>query len=105
MKINSSILYMIMLVGFLGIQSCSEDDSNNSDDNIAGCNNFEANSEQFQEALIAYTQKPTPQTCEAYKDALLDFYDNYNDCPFWKDNYQEYYEEIENYNCSEEAVD
>ena len=105
MKIKSSIRYMIMLVVFLGIQSCSGDDSNNSDDDIAGCNNFEANYAQISEALTAYSQNPTPETCEAYKNALLDFYDNYNDCPFWDDAYQESYEEIRNFDCSQEGVD
>lgn len=105
MKTKSSIIYMIMLVSFLGFQSCSEDDSNDANDDFAGCNNFQADYTQITEAMSAYSQNPSPETCENYKDALLDFYASYNDCAFWGDDYQEAYDDILAIDCSEEGLD
>lgn len=99
MKLRSLIFPGIFFVAVLSFQSCSDEDSN--DDDFAGCNNFQADYTQLMEALNAYSQNPGPETCEAYKNALLDFYDDYKDCTYWSDDYQEAYDDIQEINCSE----
>ncbi len=94
---------MIMFVTFLSFQSCSGDDSEETDDEIAGCNNFESEYVPVNDALSAYAENPSPETCENYKNALLDFYDEFNDCPYWGDYYQEAFDQIQAIDCSEEG--
>lgn len=105
MKIKSTFLLMILFAAFSGFQSCSGDDSDETDDLSTGCANFEAEYEDVSEALTAYSQSQTTANCEAYKNALLDFYGDFNDCPYWGDYYQEAYDQIQQINCSEAGTD
>jgi len=99
MKIKSIFLLTIFFAVFTGFQSCSDDDSG-SDDDTAGCANFEAEYEDVTTALTAFSENQTTANCEAYKNALLDFYADFNDCPYWGDYYQEAYEQIQAMDCS-----
>ncbi|MDT0677173.1 hypothetical protein [Autumnicola musiva] len=101
MKIKS-IIIALFFFSLFGFWSCSEDDSGVDENNSAGCANFQEEYEEVVNALTVYSEDPTSQNCENYKNALLDFSEDYRDCSLWGANYEEAINDIESIDCSEE---
>ena len=102
MKIKSSFFLLLLFCGIGMFNSCSgDDDANGEDPNAAVCTEFMADYEGVMTALTTYSNDPSEQNCENYKNALLDFYDDYEDCTLWTEDYQELVDEIQAINCSE----
>ena len=96
MKIKSTIISMLLFAAFLGFQSCSDEL-----EKITGCAGFQNDYTSILDASMAFSENPTTETCQNYKNALSEFYDDYNDCPFWGDVYQDTYDEAQALDCSE----
>ncbi|MCC8360037.1 hypothetical protein [Salinimicrobium sediminilitoris] len=105
MKNSIKLLSIILCFGLFNLTACSSDDDSGGDDEISGCNNFESEYAPVADALSAYSQNPNAENCEAYKNALLEFYNEFSDCPYWGDYYQEAYDQIQGVDCSEAETD
>ena len=91
MKIGKLLFTLLLGFGLVTAISCGGDDEGDNDDggNVNGfdCNNLESFSETFQNVLNAatdYSSDPTSETCNAYLDALEDYFDDLTailDCP------------------------
>lgn len=99
MKINSFFSFLI-LVFALGFCACSADDA--VDKLTGGCYGYQDDLQEYLNAVGAYSENPTVENCEAYKNAMINFYESYKDCAFYKKGeYQDSIEEIKNMDCSQ----
>ena len=90
---------MIAFISLFGFWSCSEDDTDV--DNNGDCSEFMQEYENVTEALQAYSENPTSDNCQNYKDAMLAFYEDFKDCTYWGPQYDEAIDEIQNIDCSD----
>lgn len=105
MKIKSTICFAITLVSLFGFLSCSGDDDSVDDvDNNDSCTQFMQEYENVTEALQAYSENPTLDNCENYKDAMLAFFEEYKDCTYWGPQYDDAIDELENIDCSNDEA-
>ncbi|MDT0687712.1 hypothetical protein [Autumnicola psychrophila] len=105
MKIYSKIFPLILCITLFSLSSCSGDDDAGTDDNIGGCNDFQSEWEDVVNALNAYSQAPSSQTCEVYKEAMTDFYQEFEDCQYWGSQYEEAINQVQAMDCSEVSSD
>ncbi|HET7360905.1 MAG TPA: hypothetical protein VFI78_03145, partial [Salinimicrobium sp.] len=90
---------IVLSIELLGVSSCSGDDDEVDETNNA-CFDFKVEVKEYSDALMAYSQNPSPETCENYKNALKAFAQEYKDCSLWTDSYQEALDNIDNFDCS-----
>ena len=105
MKIHSKLLSMTLCLALIGFSSCSGDDDTASTDDAVdgGCSNFQAQWGDVATAISAYSENPTSSNCEAYKTALMDFYEEFEDCQYWGQEYQDAVDEVQEMDCSEHS--
>ncbi|MDT0690817.1 hypothetical protein RM549_13550 [Salegentibacter sp. F188] len=106
MKIYSKFLSLILCTTLFGFSSCSGDDDAGTDDDVTGaCNDFQGEWEDVVTSLNAYSQNPNPETCDDYKEAMIDFYQEFEDCQYWGQQYQEAIDEVQAMDCSDVSSD
>lgn len=100
MKTKSIHFTIILCIAFFGFSSCSDNDDDGDDMNIA-CADFGTEWEEVLETLSTFSDNPTSQNCENYKAALMDFYGDFEDCSLWGNQYQEAIDGIQQMDCTE----
>ncbi len=104
MNLKLNLFSFLFACIFLVMTSCSsDDDSVGNDDFSAGCADFEEVYTNVLDKASEFSNNPTTENCENYKQSILNFYDSYSDCNLWKDEYEEGLEELKNMDCSEIA--
>lgn len=99
MKIKSFFNFLAIIC-MLGFSACSADDA--VDKLTGGCYDYQDDLQEYMDAVSTYSENPTVENCEAYKTAMIKFYESYKDCAFYtKGEYQDSIEEIKNMDCSE----
>lgn len=101
MRIKNNFSSFILSISFLALWSCSDDDSNGDDDITSGCADFQTEWADVANAISVYSENPNTENCENYKSALLDFYQEFQDCQYWGQEYQEAIDEVQEMDCSE----
>lgn len=98
MKSKTLFLAMWMSIGLIGI-SCSEEEV--ADKLLGDCMDISTDWQNISEAAATYSENPTVTNCEAYKAAMLNFYQEYKDCPYYDEgDYQEDINDVKNMDCS-----
>lgn len=99
LKTTFTLLFAICLFGTF---SCSEDDAADLLGDAVPCGDYLDEFDNISAASQAFSNNPSPETCEAYKNAMLDFYNEFKDCPFYEgSSYQETVNDIQSMDCSE----
>lgn len=104
MNLRLNFLSLIMVFAFVFLTSCSGDDDNNdnTDDISAGCADFLNSYEDVMAVANTYTNDPTEEKCEDYRQAVINFYESYKDCNLWTEEYEEdEWDDIEDWSCSD----
>ena len=102
MKLKPTIFSLLLTICFLGVFSCSEDAAADLLGGAVPCGDYVNELDNISATSQAFSNDPSPETCEAYKNAMLDFYNEFKDCPFYEgSSYQETINEIQNMDCSE----
>lgn len=101
MKTKATLL-SIFLVLCMGFWSCSNDDPSDGPSGNVPCSDFLTEFEQVNAAQTAFSQNPTSENCETLKNAWLNFFEEFQDCPYWEEgNYQDTINEIETMDCTD----
>lgn len=99
MKIKS-ILFTFFAAACLCFSSCSEDEV--ADKLTGGCLDFYEEYDSVLATSTAFSENPTKENCEAYKQAWITFFESYKSCDYWTDgNYEETLNEIKSMNCDD----
>lgn len=101
MNLKTFLFTAFLCISFPLLSSCSDDDDTVEEENATGCNYFDEEYEDVAAALNTFSENPTTANCEAYKAALISFYEDFQDCPYWGTTYQEAVDEIQQMDCSE----
>ncbi len=92
----------LLAFAFLSVTSCSEDDDSIDDDLSTGCADFEDSYEDVMAVANTYINEPNEENCENYRQAVINFYESYEDCSLWTDEYEEEdWDNMENWSCSD----
>lgn len=100
MKLKRTFFTILSAVCMIFMLSCSAEEA--ADKLTGGCLSFTEDYQAVTAASQAFSENPTTENCEAYKAALIGFYKQFKDCPYWEDgDYQESVNEIKNMDCSD----
>lgn len=100
MKIKHILFAIVICIGAMGISSCSKDDPK--EEVLNSCTDYLDDLQSYLDAMSAYSSNPTVKNCEAYKAAMLNFYEEYKDCAFYSEgNYQDAIDGIKQMDCNQ----